>query len=590
MLPTKVIADLFHYRTISSVIVLTCWPYFDRAKFIREINKYNIPVTISCDPAILDVVDPYKLQGVLYIPSPKILEHKIKQKYFSNWYKWMILNNTIPHFIQNARYDADILLLKPSPTYNNSSLETEDITIYDVYTHPRDDASVFLWAHWDLHAGLQVLFDKERIDRRRNLSKYPLKIAAPLGSYSNNTYNGGFLEYLMDMSIRERDSGVRIGYSSSSLIIEILNATEILLPTLLWSTEIHNSSMILELKYGSSELSGGVLRLMKERFEKLDYIMPIWPFHVGFTYLAERESSSNMFLEPFTVNVWWCCLILFLILAAAQKVTAKSKEEKEGAYIATLATFLQQDASAVPKGISGRWNFLVLSISAMLIHAYYTSAIVSALMSTGRSGPDSLRSLGDSKYAIASEDYDYMRYLMFDVKTNRDDLEYLKKRKLTPKFYQDVHAGVKLIQTGSTAYHTEYNQLYPHLKTFTDDQLCKLQYVDTVPEVLSWITTTKRGQWTNTFKVAGAWLQETGLAHRLVSRVRIKPPPCRAALLAERVNIHDIMPVLICTFAGAVISLILLGLELFVSKFKGKWLKKSSSDSIEVFDVDDPIY
>ena len=105
--------------------------------------------------------------------------------------------------------------------------------------------------------------------------------------------------------------------------------------------------------------------------------------------------------------------------------------------------------------------------------------------------------------------------------------------------------------------------------------------------MLSWITTTKRGQWTNTFKVAGAWLQETGLAHRLVSRVRIKPPPCRAALLAERVNIGDIAPVLICTLAGVVISLILLGIEILVSKFKGKWFKKSSNDPIEVFDVDD---
>lgn len=73
------------------------------------------------------------------------------------------------------------------------------------------------------------------------------------------------------------------------------------------------------------------------------------------------------------------------------------------------------DASAVPKGLSGRWTFMVLSVCAMLVHAYYTSAIVSALMSAGSGGPDSLRSLADSKYAIASEDYSYMRYLFFDV-------------------------------------------------------------------------------------------------------------------------------------------------------------------------------
>lgn len=79
-----------------------------------------------------------------------------------------------------------------------------------------------------------------------------------------------------------------------------------------------------------------------------------------------------------------------------------------------FSTFL--DASAVPNGISGRWTFLVMSISSMLVHAYYTSAIISALMSSGQSGPDSLRTLADSRYAIASEDYDYMRYLFFDVR------------------------------------------------------------------------------------------------------------------------------------------------------------------------------
>lgn len=77
----------------------------------------------------------------------------------------------------------------------------------------------------------------------------------------------------------------------------------------------------------------------------------------------------------------------------------------------------------------------------------------------------------------------YYNFYTTQVPTNREDLEYLKKKKLTPKFYQDIHTGVKLVQAGNTAYHTEYNQLYTHLKIFTDDQLCKLQYVDTVPEV-----------------------------------------------------------------------------------------------------------
>lgn len=73
--------------------------------------------------------------------------------------------------------------------------------------------------------------------------------------------------------------------------------------------------------------------------------------------------------------------------------------------------------------------------------------------------------------------------LLKQVETNWDDLEYLKKKKLTSTFYQDIKVGVQLMRAGSTAFHSEYNQLYPHLKSFTDDELCKLQSVDTIPEV-----------------------------------------------------------------------------------------------------------
>ncbi|XP_050353693.1 ionotropic receptor 75a-like [Nymphalis io] len=567
----QAIAELFKFKFIGSLIVLTCWPPIDRIKFARELFKHDLTASFSCGPKTLEEAYKSRVQGVLYIPSSEDQLHKVKPKYFSNWYKWVIVAETVPDFIKTVRYDADILLLKPSTI---ETIKKDDGDIYyidDVYIHPRDGIFLHPWGRWNLLNGLHILHETERIIRRQNLKKYPLKIATPLGSYSVDSYNGTFLEYLMDNSIRERDSGVRSGYTSSALIIEILNATEIIVPTMLWSTEVNNSSMMLELKYGSSELGGGVLRMMPERFAKLDYVISIWPFHVGFTYLAERESSSNMFLEPFTPTVWWCCLCLLIILALAQRVTAKTAMEKEGAYVATLATYLQQDASAVPEGISGRWTFLVLSISAMLIHAYYTSAIVSALMSAGRSGPDSLRTLGDSKYSIASEDYDYMRYLMFDVETNREDLEYLKKKKLTSKFYQDIHKGVRLIQEGQMAFHTEYNQLYPHLKTFTDDQLCKLQYVDTIPEILTWVTTTKHGQWTDVFRIAGAWLHETGLARRLISRLRIKPPPCRASLLAERVNIDDIAPVLVLTLTGVAVSILLLGIEILFEK----WIRRT---------------
>ncbi|KAF9795718.1 hypothetical protein SFRURICE_018846 [Spodoptera frugiperda] len=441
------------------------------------------------------------------------------------------------------------------------------VHIYDAYVHPRDGISINFWAHWTNASGLVLTHERERILRRLDLKRYPLKIATPVGHYSSDKYDGTFVDFLEDESISDQDP-------------------DVLIENELWAAMINNNSMYVMLSMGEADLSGGILRILWDRTFTLDYVMPIWPFRVGFTYLAERESSSNMYLEPFSPAVWWSCLAMMAILALVERVTSKTPREKDGAFYTVLTTWLQQDASAVPEGASGRWAFTVLSVSAMLVHAYYTSAIVSALMSTGRGGPDSLKALGDSKYAIASEDYDYMRYLFFDVETTWDDLEYLKKKKMTSKFYQELERGVELIQQGSTAFHSEYNQIYPHFKTFSDEHICKLQHVDTIPETLTWITSTKDGQWTEVLRTAGGWLLETGLGKRLVARLRIPQPPCRASLLAERVKLGDIAPLLALTVFGALLSVVLLGVEILVAKAKRARLPEGDA-KVSLENVDD---
>ncbi|XP_037872511.2 uncharacterized protein LOC101735556 [Bombyx mori] len=555
------IVEFLKYKIVGSVIVLTCLPYFDRAKLIKDFSRHGLSATCSCDAHILEYISTKNSQGVLYFVENYNILNETKSHHFSLNYKWLIVGNEIPNRLHTVRYDADITLFN---YYGNGNSDQVGY-FQDIYIHPEEGASVHPWAYWS--NGIILTHEVEKKLRRRNLKKFPMRIATPIAQYSEDWYNGTFRQYLADERLSELDSAIRCAHGASALLIEHLNATEVLVPTLLWSTVVSNDSMMVELYTEKSVLAGAVLRMMPSRFERLDYVLPIWPFSVGFTYLAERESSSNMYVEPFATVVWWSCLAIGLVLTAAQWLTSRSQLEKDGACITVLASWLQQDASAVPEGISGRWTFIVLSVSSMLVHAYYTSAIVSALMSTGRSGPDSLRSLADSRYSIASEDYDYMRYLMFDIKTNWEDLEYLKEKKITAKFYQDIEKGVKLIEDGNTAFHAEYNQIYPYFKRFSDDNICKLQHVDTIPESISWVTTTKRGQWTHALRCSSRWLHETGLSKRLVSKLRVRRPACRTSLLAERVKFGDVAPLLCLTMSGAILSLLLLGLEILYAKW-----------------------
>ncbi|XP_026740754.1 ionotropic receptor 75a-like [Trichoplusia ni] len=547
----QAVAEFFKYKVVSSIIVLACWPPKEQIRIIGEISHHGLSATFSCDPGILDYERHGYLQGVLYLVGN----------------------------------DDSFMFKKVTNPLSDITKPITSIAIDDVYVHPRDGVSAHRWAYWASSTGFVLTHDRERILRRLDLKEYPWRIATPIGHYSSEKYDGTFVDFLVDESISDQDPGIRSGYSTSMLLIEAVNARDILIENELWATMVNNDSMYLMVSEGTADLSGAILRILLARTFDLDYVVPIWPFSVGFTYLAERESASNMFLEPFSPGVWWSCLAIMAVLALVERFTAKTPLEKDGAFYTVLTTWLQQDASAVPESASGRFAFTVLSVSAMLVHAYYTSAIVSALMSTGRGGPDSLRALADSKYAIGSEDYDYMRYLFFDVETNWEDLEYLKKKKKTSKFYQDLSRGVELIQQGNTAFHTEYNQIYPHFKTFSDDHICKLQHVDTIPETLSWVTTTKNGQWTQVLRSAGGWLVETGLSKRLVSRLRIPHPPCRASLLAERVKLGDIAPLLALTVFGAFLSVVMLGAEIMYHKAKAGRMEVEVKPSL-IDDVD----
>ncbi|KAJ8713078.1 hypothetical protein PYW08_008382 [Mythimna loreyi] len=570
MLAQAVVA-FFKHKVVTSIIVLACWPPVDQIKFTRQLSQYGMSATFSCDPTILDHIRHHYLQGVLYMTHENDdmpMFKQIKKTHFMMKYKWLIVGDHVPDALRKIRYDCDVAFLKWDHITNNETKDLTAIHIYDTYVHPRDGITTHLWANWMNSTGLVLTHERERILRRNDLKRYPLRIATPVGHYSNDKYDGTFVEFLEDETMSDQDPGIRSGYRTAVLLTETVNAQDIIIENELWAATINNNSMFVMVSTGEADISGAILRILWDRTFTLDFIIPIWPFRVGFTYLSERESSSNMYLEPFSPAVWWSCLAMMAILAIVERITSKSPKEKDGALYTVLTTWLQQDASAVPEGGSGRFAFTVLSVSAMLVHAYYSSAIISALMSTGRGGPDSLKALGDSKYAIASEDYDYMRYLFFDVKTTWDDLEYLKKKKKTPNFYQELERGVELIRQGSTAFHSEYNQIYPYFKTFSDEQICKLQHVDTIPEVLTWSLATKDGQWTEVLRRAGGWVLETGLGKRLVNRLRVPQPPCRASLLAERVKLADIAPLLALTAFGAFLSLVLLGAEIMFDKAK----------------------
>lgn len=62
-------------------------------------------------------------------------------------------------------------------------------------------------------------------------------------------------------------------------------------------------------------------------------------------------------------------------------------------------------------------------------------------------------------------------------------MEYLKKKKMTADLYKPIKQGVDIVRSGTAAYNSEFNNFYQLLNTLSDNHVCKLAYLDTLPAV-----------------------------------------------------------------------------------------------------------
>lgn len=54
-----------------------------------------------------------------------------------------------------------------------------------------------------------------------------------------------------------------------------------------------------------------------------------------------------MFVMPFSGGVWGACAALVALLALAQRATARAPVERDGAFVAVVATWLQQGQDSI---------------------------------------------------------------------------------------------------------------------------------------------------------------------------------------------------------------------------------------------------
>jgi ionotropic glutamate receptor len=224
------------------------------------------------------------------------------------------------------------------------------------------------------------------------------------------------------------------------------------------------------------------------------------------------------------------------------------------------------DSSIFPNGYSGRIVFLVLQILSILLYNYYTSSIISSLLSRPPEAFHTLDELGHSRLEIGIEDLPYT--ITWFTIMNDSDVQYIYKNKVFPPGAKRMNIylpeeGMAEVRRGGFAYHTQLDTGYPIIaRTFDQDAICDLAEIPMIPQVLAGIMVQKKSQYKELFHITLRKTRQSGLVHRISQIWESKKPQCLANARIIAVGVEQVFIAFLTLFVGIALSLFLLVVEI----------------------------
>lgn len=157
-----------------------------------------------------------------------------------------------------------------------------------------------------------------------------------------------------------------------------------------------------------------------------------------------------------------------------------------------------------PKYLGGRIIYLNLLILSIFIYNYYTSSLVSSLLS---SKPNVLKTIKELYYSNLKFGIENQPYTITYILQQQDNI-FIQKLN-SSKIYETGKAnyllpdeGISKVGKGGFAYHTESITAYSLIaKLFDQDQICDLNEIDFVPPGLIAFLLPKNSQYKKLFMI-----------------------------------------------------------------------------------------
>ncbi|KAJ8978644.1 hypothetical protein NQ317_002281 [Molorchus minor] len=304
--------------------------------------------------------------------------------------------------------------------------------------------------------------------------------------------------------------------------------------------------------------SGGILRPF--RMNVYDHYVPSYKFRTCFFFRNPGfvEIGTDV-LKPFSIKTWYVTLSAMLVMSAAIKGAHWAENEylrlpiKYSFFtsiVVIICIMAQQGSAIIPFYLGGRIVFLTLLILSILLYNYYTSSLVSSLLSTQPPVLHTIKQLYESNLKVGIEYQPYTLTYIFQEKHN----EYIQKLNSN-----------KIYCPGPNFFPPEEG-----LAMVKQEQICDLAEIDFLTPGFVSFMAQKKSQYKELFQISLVKMKENGIFNREENIWVEKPPKCLSDLRVVAVGANALFLVYIILVIGIILAFVILAIEIVWHKLEIK--------------------
>ncbi|XP_058056419.1 uncharacterized protein LOC131207805 [Anopheles bellator] len=478
---------------------------------------------------------------------------------------WLLLPRTMAHAsaesivqrvlwnLTGIQLDTDLTILEADPD--------GAVNLFDIYSQGRHlckDIHRTLYGRWRTGEGIQQVASYSRYRMRGNFDRLQLRGVTVIDR--DNVTSDKVEQIFYERGVQKGTTTfLKYHYALIVVLRDYHNFTIKFRVTRGWSGRLpsgYRLGLLGVVKRREADVAATGVLMRMNRHEEFDAIHYSWIFESGFIYKITpdigSQSEGNGFVAPFSLPVWIAFLVSLglsvVVLRCLSQLSERGNRSTMAYVLDVICCVAQQGVPAVSRRVPVRLAVLVLLVANLVLFNYYTSTVVSGLLSAQMMGPETIPQLIDSPVKISFTDTGYHKVLL-----REQTLPYSKRlyeRKALPPrtpqelpLYTNVDQAVPFLRRGGNALHCELSEVYPALaKQFTANEICEVRTVGGLYNSdirLLALILPKQSMYSEMFRTTLMRAQETGIVKR-INRIHKMPKPiCQGSATVYSVELSE---------------------------------------------------